>query len=240
VAALLVGMKNGARRAGPTREWAVFTDPTRKGWEWHLDVTFLLSRWSCIFGRGCKGVDGVPFHGCCSYGVWFRDEDDRKRTERRAAMLTAEEWQNHGRRDGDLFAFGGKESEGRTRTVDGACIFLNKPDFQTGAGCALHHAALRRSEDPADWKPSLCWQLPMNYEEEESNKRHVITSFDHSDWSDDGSEPLHWWCIGAPETATERRRVFQAMAPELRKLMGKNLHATVEGWLEAKARTRTS
>ena len=48
-----------------------------------------------------------------------------------------------------------------TRVVDGACIFLNRPGFAGGAGCALHLAAVDAGESPIDWKPSVCWQLPI-------------------------------------------------------------------------------
>jgi len=30
-----------------------------------------------------------------------------------------------------------------TRVIDKTCIFLNRPGFEGGAGCALHLAALR-------------------------------------------------------------------------------------------------
>ncbi len=35
-----------------------------------------------------------------------------------------------------------KAGEWMTRLVDDACIFLNRPGFAAGAGCALHTAAL--------------------------------------------------------------------------------------------------
>ena len=42
----------------------------------------------------------------------------------------------------------------RTRLVDGACVFLNRPGFPTGPGCALHqHADAHRQalqRDQAD------------------------------------------------------------------------------------------
>ncbi len=36
-------------------EWVSFEDP-EEARTWVFDVTFLLSRWQCIFGRGCQGV----------------------------------------------------------------------------------------------------------------------------------------------------------------------------------------
>ncbi|MEA2685661.1 MAG: hypothetical protein QOE93_856, partial [Actinomycetota bacterium] len=39
----------------PDREWVSFEDEDEYR-TWVFDVTFLLSRWSCIYGHGCQGV----------------------------------------------------------------------------------------------------------------------------------------------------------------------------------------
>ena len=66
-------------------------------------------------------------------------------------------------------------SEGDTvsRLVDGACIFLNRPGFHSGPGCALHLAALNRGERPLDWKPEVCWQLPLRRIDETDQYGHA-------------------------------------------------------------------
>ena len=38
-----------------THEWVSFDDPEEDR-TWVFDVTFLLSRWRCIYGQGCQGV----------------------------------------------------------------------------------------------------------------------------------------------------------------------------------------
>ena len=52
-------------------EWLSFEDPEEDR-TWLFDVTFLLSRWTCIFGRGCQGVltEAAPelVQGCCISG----------------------------------------------------------------------------------------------------------------------------------------------------------------------------
>ena len=40
-----------------------------------------------------------------------------------------------------------------TETETGACVFLNRPGFEGGAGCALHLAALDLDESPVGLKP---------------------------------------------------------------------------------------
>ena len=44
---------------------------------WRFDRTFLTSNWTCIWGRGCKGILDVPAEhlnqGCCSIGAEMGD-----------------------------------------------------------------------------------------------------------------------------------------------------------------------
>ncbi|WP_448851673.1 hypothetical protein [Corynebacterium sp. 335C] len=63
------------------REWFEFTDP---GDPLHLitvDVTWLLSRYSCAFGTdACPGIQAANADaGCCIHGAFLTDEDDRDR-----------------------------------------------------------------------------------------------------------------------------------------------------------------
>ena len=77
--------------------------------------------------------------GCCSYGAHLVNKKDARRVEKAAATLTPEEWQNHGTKKSVIHE--NKSGETVTRLVDDACIFLNKPDFPGGVGCAFHIAA---------------------------------------------------------------------------------------------------
>ena len=114
-----------------------------------FDVTFLTSNWTCIFGNGCQGVLTGPapelVQGCCSYGAHLVNKKDARRVEKAAATLTPEEWQNHGTKKAVIHENKGGETV--TRLVDDACIFLNKPDFPGGVGCAFHIAAMNRGVD---------------------------------------------------------------------------------------------
>src|SRR5947199_24233 len=124
-------------------EWVSFEDPDEDR-TWVFDVTFLLSSWTCIFGRGCQGVltEAAPElgQGCCSYGAHFTDDEDAARVERAAATLGPDQWQlGHRARGGPLKRT--KSGDLATRIVDGACVFLNRPGFPGGAGCAPHLTA---------------------------------------------------------------------------------------------------
>jgi hypothetical protein len=220
-------------------EWVSFEDP----WEertWVFDVTFLLSAWTCIYGRGCQGVLTGPAadleQGCCSYGAHFTDDDDVARVEAAAETLTAEEWQFRGRmrRGGVVHT----EPDGTrvSRLVDGACIFLNRPGFPGGAGCALHRAALGRGIHPLELKPDVCWQLPLRREDLVDSTGRVtstISQWERRHWGDGGDE-FHWWCTEASEAFVGKRAVYQTLRAELEALSSPEVYRLLAGYLEAR------
>ena len=134
-----------------SHEWISFEDDEEER-TWVFDVTFLTSNWTCIFGNGCQGVLTGPapelVQGCCSYGAHLVNKKDARRVEKAAATLTAEEWQNHGTKKNVIHV--NKSGETVTRLVDDACIFLNKPGFAGGVGCAFHIAAAQPRRRPHD------------------------------------------------------------------------------------------
>ena len=67
--------------------------------------------------------------------------------------------------------------EWRTRLVDDACIFLNRPDFPAGPGCALHlHAHAHRASTIQRVKPEVCWQLPLRRIDDEQDDGTVVST----------------------------------------------------------------
>lgn len=214
-----------------SREWLEFTDPNNADHRIRADLTWLCSRWSCIFGRGCHGViEGRPEDGCCSHGAFFSDAADLKRVRGFAKQLTAETWQYHnvGRKKGitEKDSVGTDENRVRTRTVEGACIFLNRPGFAGGEGCALHALALRTGLHPLDTKPEVCWQLPVRREQEWVTRADdtqvlvsTVTEFDRRGWGEGGHD-LHWWCTSSPEAHLGAEPLFVSYAPELTALLG--------------------
>ena len=77
------------------REWVEFYDPDNPEHVIAADMTWLLSRWTCVFGTpACQGtVAGRPDDGCCSHGAFMSDKDDRKRLDAAVELLTDEDWQ---------------------------------------------------------------------------------------------------------------------------------------------------
>jgi hypothetical protein len=206
-------------------------------------VTFLLSHWECIYGRGCQGVLTGPAperaEGCCSYGAHFTSADDLARVKAAARTLTPDQWQfaPNGRRGGVTRR--NAEGTALTRMVEGACIFLNRPGFPGGPGCALHRAALDRGEPPMDLKPDVCWQLPLRREDTSSADGAVISTvgqWDRGHWGAGGDE-FAWWCTEAPEAFRGASAVWHHMQPELRALVGTAVFDLLVPYLQAREST---
>ncbi len=145
---------------------------------WRFDRTFLSSNWTCIWGRGCLGILDEPAEhlaqGCCSVGAELGDEEEARNIDALAATLGPERFEHHA--EATASGIFSDALRTQTRIVDGACIFLNRPGFEGGAGCALHLEALASDESPIDWKPSVCWQLPIKVDWDEGDDgREVAT-----------------------------------------------------------------
>ena len=234
------GRGNG-REPEDAHEWISFEDPHEQR-RWVFDVTFLLSNWTCIYGAGCQGVLTGPTpeleQGCCSYGAHFVDDADRRSVERAAKKLTPEQWQfaKEGRRRGIT----AKQPDGsfRSRLVQDACIFLNRPGFPGGAGCALHRAALERGERPIDLKPDVCWQLPLRRRDADADDDGWVTStieeWARRHWGA-GGDDFHWWCTDAPDAFVGREPVYRGMHDELVELVGQEVYDLLASYLDERS-----
>ena len=189
------------------------------GTHWRFDKAFLESNWTCIWGRGCLGILDEPAEalgqGCCSVGAEFGDQDEARMTSALAAMLEPERFQYHAEaKAGGIFS---DASRTNTRVVDGACIFLNRPGFANGPGCALHQAAIARGESYLPWKPEVCWQLPLRREDDTDAHGHVtstVREWKRRDWGEGGRE-FHWWCTSDPEAFIAADPVYVRLEEEL-------------------------
>jgi hypothetical protein len=232
-----VSDESGPDGRAPDREW-VSLDDDEEYRTWVFDVTFLLSRWSCIYGRGCQGVLTGPApereQGCCSYGAHFTDQDDVDRVAAVAATLGAGEWQfrAEGAKHGILVK--SPATPKVTRMVKGACLFLNRPGFEGGVGCALHIAAVNRGERPQDYKPDVCWQLPLRRDDRDDDEGHVtstIGEWDRSGWGEGGAE-FHWWCTESREAYAGSEPLYRSMAAELAAMVGDAVYLRLAAYLD--------
>lgn len=212
---------------------------------WLFDATYLRSNYRCIWGEGCQGVLDGPAaelnQGCCSYGAHFVDEDDVQTVVRAFVRLGPDTMQFHRKavrggflRPADPDPDQDGEPATMTRVVDGACIFLNRPGFAGGAGCALHIAAVAAGERPLDWKPNVCWQLPIRLEHSTDDNGHTtsrLREWKRRDWGAGGDE-FHWWCTEAPEAFTGDLPVYVSARDEIVELIGAANYARLVELLE--------
>jgi hypothetical protein len=223
-------------------EWISFEDPDEQR-TWVFDATFLRSNHCCIYGAGCQGVLDAPApelaQGCCSYGAHFVDEDDVATVVKAFVRVRPEQMQFHAKaRRGGFLRPGEPGDDGApttvTRLVDDACIFLNRPGFAGGVGCALHIAALAEGERPLDWKPNVCWQVPLRLEHSTDENGHVtsrLREWKRRDWGDGGAD-FHWWCTESPEAFVGAEPVYRSSRDEIIELVGRGIYETLVEQLE--------
>ncbi len=195
---------------------------------WRFEPDFLTSNWTCIWGRGCQGILDHPAEalqqGCCSVGAELTDLDEAMNVSALAATVPVELWQHHDRVDEhDVFS---DATRTNTKVVDGACIFLNAPGFEGGAGCALHLAAARVGESPIDWKPSVCWQLPIrvDWEMQPDGIEHAtVRRWSRADWGDEGTT-MAWCCTEGTDAYIGDRPVIDSLGEELAAVTGTEVY----------------
>jgi hypothetical protein len=194
--------------------------------QWHVERAFMRSRWTCIWGRGCLGILDRPApelnQGCCSVGANLDGEEEAATVGGLAATLDPELFQYHAVAETE--GVYSDETRTNTRVVDGACIFLNRPGFPGGEGCALHLAALADGESPMDWKPSVCWQLPVHVDfvpidDGSGRERATVRAWSRADWGDDG-DPMHWCCTEDEGAYVGDAPVVESLAPQLERILG--------------------
>jgi hypothetical protein len=115
--------------------------------------------------------------------------------------------------------------------VDGACIFLNRPGFEAGPGCALHKLALDRGISIVRTKPDVCWQLPIrrtyrNVDRPDGTEylEITVTEYDRRGWGAGGHD-LSWFCTSNTEAHIGAEPVYASNRDELVELMGEAAYA---------------
>jgi hypothetical protein len=225
-----------------------FDDPADDAQRYKCDLTWLTSRWACIFGAGCKGIyAGRPDDGCCTLGAHFSDKADEKRVRTFVKLLGPDDWQFHsvGRRS-NAWIETDEEGERKTAVHDGACIFLNRPGFPGGQGCALHGWALRNDRHPLETKPNVCWQLPVRRlfrevtrSDDTSYTEVTITEYDRRGWGAGGHD-LDWYCSGNTEAHGASDPVYLSYRAELIELMGPQAYTVLVGHCADFVKSRTA
>ena len=187
---------------------------------WRVERDFLRSNWTCIWGRGCLGILDEPAEelnqGCCSVGAEFGDTDE-------AMLISA--LRRHARA-GAL-----PVPRRRRRTVASSTTPAPTPgsstaraSSSTGPGSRAAPAARCTSppstpaSPPIDWKPSVCWQLPVRVDWVDlgdGREQATVRRWSRADWGDEG-ETMAWCCTEGDRAYVGDRPVVESLADRAR------------------------
>lgn len=242
-------MQGAQYKPGAVHEWLEFANPDQEGHFWRINVSFFLSRYNCIYGRGCCGTKGdLPrvSVGCCAQGTTFEDADDLERVIGFVSELTEADtprldyirnkgWNIKSPKTGIPY---------KTRKVDGACIFSNPEPQKEGdppMGCAFHHLADRTGRNFNDTKPIICWTNPLKIYAEVVDPRdevEVTTLSAHSASAWGGYDAyvdeetgeqvpgyFDYWCIDTPDAYTGDDLYYRSEKEVLVRVMGEASYA---------------
>lgn len=232
------------------REWYSFSDPTNDEHLISVDMTWLLSSWTCVFGTpACHGIDASqPESGCCTHGAFIADSEDRERLTLNVSRLEPDEWQHRDAAFEAAAAAENSENEAwleedeltgddgemapalRTRKYKGRCVFFNDPGWPAGSGCAFHHMAIRTGRPLTEAKPDVCWQLPLHVTHEWEDRPDEVeilhtrvSEYDRRGWGPGGLD-LDWYCTGSPEAHVGADPVYISLRDELIGLLGEKVY----------------
>ncbi len=230
------------------RAFVEFPDPADDSQIFRCDLTWLTSQYMCIFGQGCPGIYSErPDDGCCTLGAHFADKEDEKRVRSFVKQLDPDTWEFHdvGTAKKNAWIETDEDGDRKTAVHEGGCVFLNRPGFAGGEGCALHGLALRQGRNPLETKPDVCWQLPLRrtYREVELNDGTEYTEvsigeYDRRHWGPGGHD-FDWYCTGNPEAHVAPDPLYITSAPELIELMGRPAYDALVDHCEAHLASRS-
>lgn len=243
------------------REWFEFVHPEDPLHSFSIDLTWAESTWSCRFGTPqCHGVNAdLPVVGCCTHGAYLADETDRDDLYAAVGDLPAHFWQLRPAGVDEYLANpdptqlepwlewddDDEEPSVKTKVIDGACIFANRSDAETGPGCALHQWAVAAGKNLVGSKPEVCWQVPFSRVDEWEERpdgqeilRTTIGEYDRRQWGG-GGEDFDWWCTADPTCHTQtsdgtREPVWVTMKDELIGLIGEEPYAVLAAHCRAR------
>ena len=221
---------------GFPRAFAEFADPADPDQVFRCDLTWLTSRWTCIFGQGCPGIYADrPDDGCCTLGAHFADADDERRVGKAVRQLTPAQWQYRaggpparlGRVRGPARVGAGREAgpqdpdrRRRLHLPQPARVRRRHRLRAAPAGPATRAASCRET------KPDVCWQLPIRRQyrtvtrtDETTYTEVTIGEYGRDGWGPGGAD-LDWYCTANTEAHHGRQPVYLSSAAELTALMG--------------------
>ena len=80
-------------------------------------------------------------------------------------------------------------------------------------------AALRGARARSDWKPRICWQVPLFFDtDDETPDHHGARVADCRSWGRKGN--IDWWCTERHDAFSADQALYVTMEAELRRVCG--------------------
>jgi hypothetical protein len=86
-----------------------------------------------------------------------------------------------------------------------------------------------------DWKPSVCWQLPIRVEWERRDERTEIATvrrWSRADWGEEG-ETMAWCCTEGKLAYVGEERVVDSLRPEIEEIVGRPVYVALRARLRS-------
>jgi hypothetical protein len=98
---------------------------------------------------------------------------------------------------------------------------------------------MEAGERPMDWKPDVCWQVPVRLQETTDEDGHIVTfvrEWKRRDWGDGGHE-FHWWCTADKGAFVGKDPTYKYLKDELTELVGAKVYGMLVKELEKRETT---
>ena len=83
-----------------------------------------------------------------------------------------------------------------------------------------------------DWKPRICWQVPLFSDIDEKTKTTMVRPCRTVDWGGDGI--LEWWCPEHQDAFSVDQPVFMTMGAERRRVCGAAVYDELAAYCQAR------
>ena len=92
-----------------------------------------------------------------------------------------------------------------------------------------------------DWKPDVCWQVPLRLAETTDIRGHITSTlreWKRRDWGE-GGEDFHWWCTDSHEAFVGKDPVYVYLKEEITEFVGAEVYAMLAELLAPRRNTQT-
>jgi hypothetical protein len=84
-----------------------------------------------------------------------------------------------------------------------------------------------------DWKPDVCWQLPLRIDEHTDDNGHTtftLREWKRRDWGEGGAE-FHWWCTDDSLAFRDPQLVYTTLRDEICEMVGTEMYDRLVAYL---------